>query len=369
MLAAQNKITPREYRSVIIWASCLLLICLIGGYVGVKQLRGYAADTQQERQAKIAALNIVANSPPSGAHSQTKSQPVDVMVALSMNRLGEFDLKQARWTADFTLSFRWRGDVVKSMADFRIVNGQTLRQEQRESYLRGTQHYEEYHVVARMTSAFDAARFPFSDESLLIQMEDANRAAGTLRFVADVDNTQVSAEAMPRTLQLSKFMTGVNNSSISFAQIKPAPDAATTQRYSRYYFAMLVTTASLQIYLKMFQALFASVAITFIVFFVKPLHVNPRFGLPVGAFFAAVSNNVYVSTLLPPSDQLTLVDMVNTVGLLTIFLVTVQSAVSLYILDTLGRPQLSRFFDRVFFVVFLLGYLSLNLALPLAARP
>ena len=133
MLAAQNKITPREYRSVIIWASCLLLLCLIGGYVGVKQLRGYAADTQQERQAKIAALNIVANSPPSGAHSQTKSQPVDVMVALSMNRLGEFDLKQARWTADFTLSFRWRGDVVKSMADFRIVNGQTLRQEQRDA--------------------------------------------------------------------------------------------------------------------------------------------------------------------------------------------------------------------------------------------
>jgi hypothetical protein len=47
----------------------------------------------------------------------------------------------------------------------------------------------------------------------------------------------------------------------------------------------------------------------------------------------------------------------------------VQSAVSLYILDTLGRPQLSRFFDRVYFVVILLGYLSLNLALPLAARP
>jgi hypothetical protein len=369
VLAAQNEITPREFRSVIIWASCLLLLCLIGGYAGVKQLRGYAADTQQERQAKIAALHVDNDNSLSRTYTQEKTKPVEVQVALSMNRLGEFALRQNAWTADFNLAFRWQGDAVKSMAGFRIVNGQTLRQELRESNHAGKQHYEMYHVVARMTSAFDAARFPFSDEGLLIQIEDAKRAAGSLRFVADLANTEVGAEAMPRAVKLSKFMAGVNSNPSSFAQISPGRNGANDHSYSRYYFAMLVTTANIQIYLKMFQALFASVAITFIAFFVKPLHVNPRFGLPVGAFFAAVSNNVYVSTLLPPSDQLTLVDMVNAVGLLSIFFVTVQSAVSLYILDTLGRPQLSRFFDRVYFVVILLGYLSLNLALPLAARP
>jgi hypothetical protein len=53
----------------------------------------------------------------------------------------------------------------------------------------------------------------------------------------------------------------------------------------------------------MFQALFASVAIALIVFFIKPIHVDPRFGLGVGAFFAAVGNNIFVGSMLPPAHR------------------------------------------------------------------
>jgi len=53
----------------------------------------------------------------------------------------------------------------------------------------------------------------------------------------------------------------------------------------------------------------------------------------------------------------------------TIFLTLVQSAISLYILDTMGRERLSRFFDKVSFAVFLIGYAVVNLLLVFAARP
>jgi len=119
----------------------------------------------------------------------------------------------------------------------------------------------------------------------------------------------------------------------------------------------------------MFQALFASIAIASIVFFIKPIHVDPRFGLGVGAVFAAVGNNIFVGTILPPAEGITLTAMVNAIGLATIFLTLVQSAISLYIEDTMGQETLRRFFDKVSFVVFLVGYAVVNLMLPLAARP
>ena len=73
-----------------------------------------------------------------------------------------------------------------------------------------------------------------------------------------------------------------------------------------------------------------------IFFFIKPIHVDPRFGLSVGAFFAAFGNNIFIGTLPPQSDRIMLAQIVNSISLGTIFLTLVQSAIALYILDIPG---------------------------------
>ena len=117
------------------------------------------------------------------------------------------------------------------------------------------------------------------------------------------------------------------------------------------------------------KAHFASVSVALMALFIKPIHIDCRCGLPVGGFFAAVGNGIFVGTLLPQADRFTLSDMVNATGLLTIFLIMVQSVMSLHIYDTMGNERLSRLFDRVSFAVLLIGYAAVNLALPLSARP
>jgi len=82
-----------------------------------------------------------------------------------------------------------------------------------------------------------------------------------------------------------------------------------------------------------------------------------------------VSNNIFLGTLLPSADRLTLTDMINTVSLLTIFFVLTQSVISLHIFDTKGRERFSRYFDMVSLVVLAIGYVGVNIALPFAARP
>jgi len=92
---------------------------------------------------------------------------------------------------------------------------------------------------------------------------------------------------------------------------------------------------------------------------------DPRFGLGVGGFFGAVANMLIASSLVPDSGIMTLMDMVNGIGMITIFLTVVQSTISLYLYDILEEVPLSRLYDRVSLVIFATGVLVINILIPL----
>lgn len=353
---------PARGRLIVI--SCgiaLFALYAAGTWFGAHTLRGYAAATARERAARLESVDAQSRAP--GSASGTK--PVEVHVALTMNRIGEFSLKEAAWTADFNVVFRWTGDGVHPGETFRVVNGQVLQRDKAGVSERGGERYEEYHVIARVTKVFDAAAFPFGDDVLLVELEDAVHGPEALVYVADVRDTGLRAGSFPSLASPTRTVTGV----VYPGDADAAGGASASGRRSRFYFAIVIVPASLGIYFPMFQALFASVAIALIACFIKPIHVDPRFGLPVGAFFASVTNNVSLASLLPLSDGLTLVKMVNIAGSVTLFLILVESAVSLYLFDTLGRERFARFLDRVFFAAILAGFIVVNVMLPLAARP
>jgi hypothetical protein len=295
------------------------------------------------------------------------AEPVEVRVGVYINRIGEFSLRESGWTAEFDIWFRWTGDGVKPGEDFEIVNGQVDSREKMEEYSNGRERYERYRVKARLTKYFDPSRFPFSDEVLSLQVEDRLNGAKTMRYVADERDSGISNLGVPRSLNITNSLAVVKLHDYRSGLGDPRSSAGAGDIHSRFIFSMLVDPPSLAIYIPMYQALFASIAIALIVFFIKPTHVDPRFGLGIGAFFAAVGNNIAVVSILPQSKQITLAGMVNAAGLATILLTLVQSAISLFILDTMGLNRLRRLFDRVSFVVFLTGYAVVNLLLPLAA--
>ncbi len=365
----QETITRRAFFLVALWAAGILLLYAIGGYLGVRQLEGYRAETEKFRQAWIEGATTETGAPAPGFTLAPGVRPVDVRVGIYINRIGEFSLKEAGWTADFDIRFRWTGDQVNPGENFQVVNGQIDLREKKEEYVRGGVHYERYRVKARLAKFFDTTRFPFSNADLAIQVEDGTHGVAALRYVAEEPSSGISRSGVPQGLKILKWLVSVRPHDYGSGRGDPRLSAGAADVHSRFVFAMLASPPSWELFVTMFRALFASVAIAFIVFFIKPIHVDPRFGLGVGAFFAAVGNNVFVGTSLPPTGRIALADIVNVIGLVTIFLTLVQSAISLYILDTMGRERLSRFFDKVSFAVFLIGYAVINLLLPLAAKP
>ena len=362
-----GSITRGGYWFLAIWACGILLLYAVTGYVGVGKLLGYKAETWRIRQASLKSLVADPGSREPGPGAGNAKEPVDVHVGMSLDRVSEVDPKEGGWTADFHIWFRWTGDGVDPGRRFQIANGRILEREAVMAYARDGVRYEQYRVTARLTKSFDAARAPLGDETMSIQVEDAVDGARTLRYVAQEGGVDVEHVTLPQGMSIEKSLATVTLRSVGAGRADPGALGGGDVIHSTFVIGMLVRSPVAWRYVRMFQALFASVAICMIVFFIKPVHVDPRFGLPVGAFFAGVGNNISVMSAIPESGQVTLVQMINAAGLLTIFLTLVQSAISLYLLDSLGRERFSRVFDRLSFVVLAVSYVVLNLVLPLAA--
>jgi hypothetical protein len=235
-----------------------------------------------------------------------------------------------------------------------------------DEYTSGDDHYVLYRVVARITKFFDVSRFPRDDHLLTINIETPASERDELLFVADNESSGVSSR-----IELAGYSTyewAVLEKPHAYSSIHGDPRLAASaeQVHSQLRMGLWIQRPSWGFYLKMFVALFVSVAVSMLEFFMKPTY-NPRFGLGVGALFAAIASTYVTSSLVPGTGVMSLVDIVNYVGMVTIGLGLLQSTISLYLYDRKGKEALSRLFDRVWFVIFLAGYMVINLTLPWAA--
>ncbi len=354
----KDTISAKNYFFVVLWAAGLILFYAAIGYFAVSRLRSYKAQTIQFRQDWINVSMIGEAAETSQIMTTSEAKPVDVNVGIYINHVGEFSPKENKWMADFDIWFSWTGDKIHPGENFQIVDGRIELKEKIKSYSQDGHRYECYHVQARILKYIDASRLPFDDEELLIQVEDRVDDAVRLRYVADLEKIGINSQALRRFFKIIK----------SGAFVKLHNWGTVRNVHSRFIYAMLISPLGMSFYIKMFQGLFASVAIAFIALFIKPTHFGSRFSLGIGAFFAVIGNNISIGSALFISNRLSLMDMAIGAGLATIFFILVQSAVSLYFFDTKRREKLSRLFDKVSFVVLLLGYVIVNVLLPLAAK-
>jgi len=224
-----------------------------------------------------------------------------------------------------------------------------------------------YRVVGRITKFFDVSRFPRDDHVLTINIESPASERHDLVFVADQENSGVSSRVQIPGYSTYREAILEKPHAYTSTHGDPRIETGTEKVQSQLRMGLWIHREGSGFYLKMFVALFAAVGVAMLAFFIKPTDVDPRFGLGVGALGAVIVNTYVTSSLVPDTGVMTLADLVNHVGIVTIVLSLLQSAISLYLYERKGKKALSRFFDRVSFIVFLPGYLVINLILPWAA--
>jgi hypothetical protein len=318
-----------------------------------------AASRRAERHAWQAVMDPHAADP---GMTSPERVPTDsartVEIGIYLERITDLAIRDSRFAVVCDVWFSWTGETFDPAEHLVVVDGAVDTIELLDESHEADRHHRRYQLTATITKPFRIDHFPLDRHLLLIAFENGAMLRSELLFVPDLKNTAVSSRAAVHGYRLDSLTAIEKPHSYKTSRGTPdvMPGAKTT--FSQARFGVAIARDGWGLFLKMFQALFVAVAIALLPCFIRPTDVDPRFGLGVGALFAAVANAYLVGTYVPDTGEFALADMVNLLGTVTILLTLVESTVSLHLFEHRGDRELSRRLDRVSFAVTLGGFVA-----------
>ena len=349
---------------------------LIGGLVVLIIVAGFSLVTiEYKNKAKSRIYYRERMDPRETEHGLTQAEivlppdasPGKVMTGVYVDRIVELSMKDLSWMVDCYLWFRWKDSSLVIGNNFQVVDGWIESKEKKEDFIRDNEHYVLYRIIARITSVFEEVRFPCDDHLLTICIEDPSYERSNMVFEADSANSAISSRVKIPGYSIYQMAVVEKPHSYKTSRGDPRMKAGLKATYSQLRMGIWIKRDGWGFFLKMFLPLYVSVLVAMLAFFINPMHSDPRFGLGIGALFAAVANSYINSSMLPNTGVMSLADVINMVGISTILITLVASAISLYVYEKRGKHVLSHRFDRISFYIMLAGYVCLNIALPVAA--
>ncbi len=284
-----------------------------------------------------------------------------VVIGFYLESIGNVSLHDGAWSAVFDVWCRWRDtsaeDPFNPFEHLIAVDG-TITESSVMAHVEDEgERYELRRLSVTFTKPFRIRTFPVDDHLLMASFENSAHTRKELLFVPDQTDTAISHRASLSNYRIVRSLVVENPHTYKTSRGRSDIDDDHRRTYSQPRFVILIDRGGIGLFAKMFQALFVSVAVALLTSFIKPTHVDPRFGLGVGGLFAVVANAYIVGSLSPETNDFSLADVVNLLGIITILLSLAQSTMSLHVYETLDRPVLARRFDRASFWVTLGGFL------------
>lgn len=268
-----------------------------------------------------------------GAATGAQAQPAEVVVGAYVNKLQDINFRESLFNVDFYIWFRWKPEGAlkdyKPLESMELINGRIDSKTSVVEKQIGDTNYASARIAATIFKNWELASFPFDRHQLSIYVEDSQFVASQLRFIADETNSRLGDELGVPGWTMSKFTPSVSTKTYktNYGDVSLPTDARSD--YSRFTFGMNMDRANFGSAAKLLSTVLAATLVAFVAFAIRPVDVDPRFGLPVGALFAVAASAFVVASAVPDSGVLTVADQLHMVSMLFIFFVLVESAISL----------------------------------------
>ncbi len=290
----------------------------------------------------------------------------EVRMGIYVDRIMEISTKATGWTVDFYIWFNWASDDINPGETFQVIDGEIQSKTKVEEVVDNGRHYALYRVTARITKFFNVVRYPLDNHLLTIRIEDRDHPWHVLRYVPDSRGAEFSSRVKVPGYRLKG--AEIINKPHAYKSSRGDPRLPVDHKatYSQITYGIQIDRPDWGLYFKMIQGLFASVAIAFLAFILGPSS-GERFGLGVGAFFASVGSSYVNLSELPGVGMVTLIDMVNGLAMVTIFLTLLGSVLSSRIARGDSQLVTAQAFDRISLALFVTGFVSVNAVMALLA--
>lgn len=214
---------------------------------------------------------------------------------------------------------------------------------------------------------YNTTNYPFDKQKIAFHLESSEYATDELIFVPDRKNSKIAPKVKDEFSEWKIIKTDFNVGETTYETSFGDPESESTQS-SRFNIEIDIERQdSMLILFKLITGILVAFLISCCVFWIKPINTDPRFGLCVGGLFAAIGNKYIVESIVPSTNEVTLLDNLHNITFVAIFIIIILSVISLHLYekDTERGMKLSKRLDVISFITivsfyFILFYTSIN---------
>jgi len=287
-----------------------------------------------------------------------QNKPDSVRTGIYLKSLYDFNSSDFSYDVDLWMWFRYKNDSIKPLQTIEIANAKKydysdISVETRNGYRWATQNCK-----ATINQNWDLKHYPFDHQKLEIILEESEHDIRKILLVADEQKFEYNdrIDIKGWKIDSSKIWNGISDYKSDFGD----PTLDGESQYTNVHYTIFLSRESWALFFKLFTGCYVAFLVSFLVFFIKPIYVDPRFGLSIGGLFAAVGNKYVVDANIPSSISFTLVDKIHDITFVYILITILLSIISLKLYDE-NRFEICLKFDRYASFAVVATYFSINL--------
>jgi hypothetical protein len=291
---------------------------------------------------------------------KTVTPPDTVSVGIYITSIHDIDFKQKEYTLNCWLWLTYKNPAFNFAKYLEIPTAKSVTRSFDTSYYRAdSSTYMIMKLQCVMKDSWRISYFPFDHQRLRFYIENSQYDSTRLVFKADTlgDHFDRRYALNGWVIDTCRLQTATKKYETAFGD-----DSAPTPRsyYSQFRVIVDITRDAGSLFWKMFLGMYIAFLISYTCFYIHSDGIDSRFGLSVGALFAAIGNKYIIDSSLPESTSFTLVDTLHGLTLFFIFCVVASTAFSLRLVKKGKQRQAARF-DMIAAQVLLFVYITLNI--------
>lgn len=254
-------------------------------------------------------------------------------LGLYLNSVYDFDMEKKSFMADFWMWVNYKNDSLRFGEAIEVPNSKEFAFSNYSIEKKGDINWFTQKCKAEVMYNWDLSKFPFDEQRLRIEIEDARYDATQLVYIADTANSKIDSTF--NTLEWDIRSFEVWSDERMYKTTYGNPDLSGSSSYPRVVVELVIRrNNSWSMLIKMLTGAYVAFLISCLVFFVSSGNQDSRFGLCVGGLFAAIGNKYIVESVVPASSANTLMDTVHNLTFAFILLIVVIIIISLYLYES-----------------------------------
>lgn len=296
-----------------------------------------------------------------------RQEPPDtVKTGIYITSIHDIDFKESEYTINLWLWLTYKNKKFDFWQNLEIPQAKSFTKSYFTIDTTGGQIYLLMKLQCVMKDSWRINNFPFDKQRLRLGIENSQFDASSLVFVADTLGKHFDPRFTLRGWNIDSFIVSTGTKAYETGFGDESLEKPHTE-YSTFRVRIAIDRDATELFWKMFLGMYVSFLISYLCFYIHADHIDSRFGLSVGALFAAIGNKYIIDSSLPDSTSFTLVDTLHGITLFFIFAVITSSAFSLQLVKK-DKLKTANRYDFIIAQIMLVVYVSLNLFFILKAR-